>query len=100
MRKLLCLSFVLILAMAHNILDHHGMVDKDDYYSETVNSRAIRDCILAANMTQDGDNTVYIPEGMTFSTLPISSLGYIKNIEIIIDGNLLLSKNWRHFQPM
>ena len=50
-------------------------------------------------MTADGDNTVYIPEG-TFSTFPISSLGYISNIEIIIDGTLLLSKNWRHFQPI
>ena len=100
MKKLLYLSTVLVVAMAHNILDFDGMVDKNDYYSETVNSRALLGAILAANMTQDGDNTVYIPEGMTFSILPVDSVAYIKNIEIIIDGNLLLSKNWRHFQPM
>ena len=99
MRKLLLASFIVLLAMAHNVLDHGVFVDKDDWYSELRNSYAIKAAMLAANATLDGDNTVYIPEGLTISTMPIRKQTYIKGIEIIIDGTLKLSKNYRHYSP-
>ena len=39
------------------------------------------------------DRRVIIPKGYTFSMMPTCKVTELKDIEIVIDGNILLSKN-------
>ena len=53
---------------------------------------------MAANATDNDDNIVEIPAGMTFSSMPIA-LSDISNIEFVVDGTLLMSKRFKEYQP-
>ena len=65
------------------------------------NVDAILNAIRAANSTDNDDNIVLIPEGKNFSALQLGGmiLG-VKNVEVVIDGTLLMSKNYKNFTTL
>ena len=72
MLKLLIASFIACtLVAAHDILDFGAIADATTAETERANSKALYAAIMAANSTDNDDNTVTLKAGMTFSTLDV-----------------------------
>jgi polygalacturonase len=90
-------ALVFALTAAHSILDFGAIENDASVASEMTNAKAITDAIMAAHNKENGDKTVIIPEGKTFSSLPVHA-SHIRDIEIVIDGTLLVSKHYEHYK--
>ena len=97
MKNLLLSALVLALTAAHSILDFGAIENDSRVAAEMKNAKAFEDAIMAAHNKENGDNTVIIPAGKTFSSLPVHA-HHVKDIEIVIDGTLLVSKNYLHYK--
>ena len=86
------------LVAAHNIIDYGAIEKVVDLATEKINSDALHRAILAANSTEDEDRKVIIPAGKTFSSLPVPAITDIANVEIVIDGTLLVSKDFNSYK--
>merc|ERR1712086_133055 len=53
---------------------------------------------MAAAIGESEDRSVLIPSGLTFSSLPIH-VANVTNIEVVINGTLLVSKDHKSYQP-
>ena len=85
--------------LAHSILDFGAVPNDYSVQAEVNNSRALYDTFMAANSTGNSDNIVLVPFGMNFSSLPIDNrLNDIYNVELVVDGTLLMSKHFRHYK--
>ena len=87
--------------MAHNIIDFGAIENDSSVEAEQTNVEAILNAFKAANSTDNDDNIVLIPEGKTFSALQLGGwIANVKNVEVVIDGTLLMSKNYKNFTTL
>lgn len=77
----------------HNILDYGAVPDLEDTASAYANADAIAAAIEAAIQPDSTDREVYVPDGLSFSFMPVY-LHNLNDLIITVDGTLLASKNY------
>ena len=96
-KSIISLFFVCQLAQAaFDIRDYGAIADETKVQTEIINSEAFMDAIAAANATSTEERRVIVPEGLTFSCMPIN-IQNITNVTIQIDGTILVSKNHKKY---
>ena len=80
--------------MQGSILNFGAVPDQTDPEVERLNCVAFMEAARAANnSTAEHGRRVIIPAGYTFSMMPQCETTGLENVEIVIDGKVLLSKN-------
>lgn len=74
-----------------DIRNFGAIPDDDSLAAEWANSAAIMQAFVAANYTSSEEREIYIPENMTFHSMPVSA-ARVNNLTIMIDGTLKASK--------
>ena len=93
------MAILISSSLAHSILDFGAVPNDYSVQAEMNNSKALYDTFMAANSTGNNDNIVLVPFGMNFSSFPIDKmLSDIYNVELVVDGTLLMSKHFRHYK--
>ena len=83
--------------IAHNIFDFGAIESDTSYETEKTNAKALFDAIIAANSTENDDNTITLPAGKTFSSLNFNVTN-LTNVNFVIDGTLLASKHYYYWK--
>ena len=96
MKILTILSLILVHAVSHSILDFGAIKNDTTWLAESRNAKAIENAFRAAHNKDKGDKKVVIPEGVTISSLPVHVIN-VTDVEFVIDGTLLISKNYEAF---
>ena len=81
-----------------DIRDFGAIPNDDSLHAERANAQAFMEAITAANYTDIAeDKEVYLPEDMTFHSMPVYA-EYVRNLTITIDGTIKASKR-HHVWP-
>jgi polygalacturonase len=91
-----CALLSLGLANAHTLKDFGAQESIDTNSASQKNSRAFEQALSAAAHKQNGDNTVHIPSGETYTLFPVFASDF-SDVDIVVDGTLLMNQdqfNW------
>lgn len=78
----------LSFAEAHTLADFGAINGVDTTKAAQKNAQAFGNAIDAANQKLNGDNTVVIPAGTTYTMFPVVKDNF-SDIKIVIDGTIL-----------